>query len=319
MARRYTRDNRGRFASVGATARGGRLKTASGERRATVTRQITAKSGKTISRPKGYTRPAPKDSPATKAPAGRKPKFEKVKHGPGRRVAYIGEGRRINISNTGKDFTATLVGKDGAPRMQRKGLRNITAAKAWGSNPNARGPRLMGGGLNTEASPSATWFRGSRRTGSTVGRPKGYKPQSAARLRAGLYLNRARSVNAKTASRPDIAEQHIPGRFRGQAGKRLDASIDRAVAQVKAAERARLMKPKEQVRAEAVARKAAKDAAAAAKPKRTRTPLSMRTSRAKRILKEREIKISGTYRQWENSRRTQERALAYYAQQGRRR
>lgn len=37
MARKYVRDNRGRFASVGATGRGGRLKTASGKKRATQT------------------------------------------------------------------------------------------------------------------------------------------------------------------------------------------------------------------------------------------------------------------------------------------
>lgn len=37
MARRYTRDNRGRFSSAGATARGGRLATASGNKRATQT------------------------------------------------------------------------------------------------------------------------------------------------------------------------------------------------------------------------------------------------------------------------------------------
>lgn len=36
MARLYTRDNRGRFSSVGATARGGRLATASGNKRAAV-------------------------------------------------------------------------------------------------------------------------------------------------------------------------------------------------------------------------------------------------------------------------------------------
>lgn len=40
MARKYTRDNRGRFASVGATARGGRLRTASGNKRATVKGKI---------------------------------------------------------------------------------------------------------------------------------------------------------------------------------------------------------------------------------------------------------------------------------------
>ena len=37
MARRYARDNRGRFSSTGATARGGRLRTAAGNKRATVT------------------------------------------------------------------------------------------------------------------------------------------------------------------------------------------------------------------------------------------------------------------------------------------
>jgi hypothetical protein len=42
MARRYVRDNRGRFASVGATARGGRLRTEAGNKRATQTRQLAA-------------------------------------------------------------------------------------------------------------------------------------------------------------------------------------------------------------------------------------------------------------------------------------
>lgn len=41
MARRYTRDNRGRFASVGATARGGRLRTAAGNKRATQTERLS--------------------------------------------------------------------------------------------------------------------------------------------------------------------------------------------------------------------------------------------------------------------------------------
>jgi hypothetical protein len=40
MARRYARDNRGRFSTTGATARGGRLRTATGNKRATVTGRI---------------------------------------------------------------------------------------------------------------------------------------------------------------------------------------------------------------------------------------------------------------------------------------
>lgn len=54
MARRYTRDNRGRFASVGATARGGRLKTAAGNKRATQTAKLSGGGPKaTIGKSKG--------------------------------------------------------------------------------------------------------------------------------------------------------------------------------------------------------------------------------------------------------------------------
>ena len=55
MARRYARDNRGRFApkGTGATARGGRLKTAGGNKRQTQTMQASAAPKGTISKPKG--------------------------------------------------------------------------------------------------------------------------------------------------------------------------------------------------------------------------------------------------------------------------
>jgi hypothetical protein len=52
--RTYARDNRGRFASTGATARGGRLKTAAGNKRKTVTaRMAPAKAAGTIGKRKG--------------------------------------------------------------------------------------------------------------------------------------------------------------------------------------------------------------------------------------------------------------------------
>lgn len=56
MARRYARDNRGRFASVGATARGGRLRTESGNTRQTQTRQIRSGGASgTVAKPRGLT------------------------------------------------------------------------------------------------------------------------------------------------------------------------------------------------------------------------------------------------------------------------
>lgn len=180
----------------------------------------------------------------------------------------------------------------------------------------------MGGRLKTEASTRSTWIqqKASARPNGTIAKPKGLKPQSARQLRTGMALNRMRGINAKMANKPDIAQQHIPGRFKGQAGKRLDASIDRAVREVQAANRAKLMKPKEQVRAERAAAQAAKDAAAAAKPKRSRSPESLRTSRAKQVQKRRGMNISNpaawrpesAARMAANAERTQQRALALY-------
>lgn len=63
-----------------------------------------------------------------------------------------------------------------------------------------------------------------------------------------------------------------------------------------------------EIRAAESADKAARNAA---KPKRTRSQASARASRAKSIVTRREQKISGTKRQWENSVRTERRALAF--------
>jgi len=57
MARRYVRDRRGRFATVGATARGGRLTNTSGKRYATETKAIAGAAPKGTLRP-GKRKPA---------------------------------------------------------------------------------------------------------------------------------------------------------------------------------------------------------------------------------------------------------------------
>lgn len=70
--RRYVRDNRGRFATTGATARGGRLKTASGKKRETQTMKVSgAKAAGTISKPKGLKPGTIKAKP--KSSSARKP------------------------------------------------------------------------------------------------------------------------------------------------------------------------------------------------------------------------------------------------------
>jgi hypothetical protein len=74
--RKYTRDNNGRFASTGtgATARGGRLKTASGNKRKTQTAKITgSKTASTVAKPKGL-KPGTLKPKAAAAPKAAKPK-----------------------------------------------------------------------------------------------------------------------------------------------------------------------------------------------------------------------------------------------------
>jgi hypothetical protein len=125
----------------------------------------------------------------------------------------------------------------------------------------------------------------------------------------------------KATGRGDRAEANIKGRFSGQTGKRMDASIDRAVKQVKAANIARFadMKPKGQVKAERAANAEAKRQAAAANPKRVRSAESLRMSRAKQVEKRRGMNISNPAgerqdsagRMAANAARTQQRATAF--------
>ena len=81
MARKYTRDNRGRFASSGsgATARGGRLRTASGNKRKTQTMKAAGAGGAGVMKgkvardPGAMAKAAPKAAPKAKVAKAPKP------------------------------------------------------------------------------------------------------------------------------------------------------------------------------------------------------------------------------------------------------
>jgi len=202
----------------------------------------------------------------------------------------------------------------GTNRLTRDNSGRITSV--GGDGATARGGRLRTASGKQRATQTAR-ISGGRAAGTTA-KPRGLKPESSRKLKTGVAVNRMRSINERMGNRPDIAEQNIRGRFRGQAGKRLDASIDRAVKQVKAAQNTALMKPKAQVKAERAAAAEAKRQAAAAKPKRTRTPESLRMSRAKQIEKRRSIttnpageRASSAAKMAANAARTQERATAF--------
>jgi hypothetical protein len=212
----------------------------------------------------------------------------------------------------------------GVNRLTRDNAGKITSVGGEGAT--ARGGRLKTAAGNKRAMQTAK-VSGGRPAGTMKGKIKrdpgaaskvGQQAKPAARSNIG-------SVGAKLAARDkatgrgDRAESNIKGRFSGQAGKRMDASIDRAVKQVKTANLARLMKPKEQVKAERAANAEAKRQAAAAKPKRVRSVESQRMSRAKQVEKRRSMNISNPAgerqdsagRMAANAARTQQRATAF--------
>jgi hypothetical protein len=311
MARRYTRDNRGRFASVGATARGGRLATAAGNKRATVkaspgiaTRMSSAPKG-TVGKTRSARFSQHVDRPLADRPAY-KQRFNDQKAAIQQRKAP----REMNL----EQFARQTGGK-----TRLDGMSNAIEVSRQPHGRTKAGDRRNGArtaALNKEIADTKAAYGAAIKSGKikapvdslarkAQGHPDNPAVQAAQRI---LAKNAARKAAA--ASRADTASVNIP--MRGARGRALDRDISRAVKEVKAAEIARLMKPKAQVRAERAARAEANRQAAAAKPKRVRSADSLRVSRAKRILKEREIKTSGTLRQWEQSKRTQERALAFY-------
>jgi hypothetical protein len=138
MTRRYVRDNRGRFASVGATARGGRLATASGKKRATQTERIAGgKSAGTIGKPRGLRPGSIKPKPAarpTMSGKGRAPasrlggvnsdnyKYNKMGY-----VASPAERSKMYARDRRREKTEALsaAAQAGRRRAERRAARNV--------------------------------------------------------------------------------------------------------------------------------------------------------------------------------------------------
>ena len=331
MARRYTRDNRGRFSSTGATARGGRLRTAAGNKRATQTTKISgSKASGTVAKPKGLkpgaikvksqvssARQAATDRLKVKTQARRAMRADRASVvTPGQRSRLeAGKGTTMKsarpTSTVARPRTVGNTQEQVASRVQRKTAANkenlavITRSQRTGATQGRQYERALKRQATLERAQNFL------KTGQLPGRDNSISAQR------NLRQAKARLAAKNSArQRGDTASVNIP--MRGARGRALDRDISNAVKQTQAAKMAALMKPKAQVRAERAARAESNRAAQAAKPKRTRTPESLRVSRAKRVLKEREMKTTGTLRQWEQSKRTQERALAFYKSKGKR-
>lgn len=129
MARRYVRDNRGRFASVGATARGGRLRTAAGNKRKTQTMRSNAAPKSTVAKPKGLKPNSIKPKAVASKPTRRFRPGE-LMNANGRPVNTMAKPRKgqnpfINGSTTVKDRTSRLANAKTAAEFARKRGHNV--------------------------------------------------------------------------------------------------------------------------------------------------------------------------------------------------
>lgn len=206
MARRYSRDNRGRFASggTGATARGGRLKTASGNKRAT---QTTKAAG---AKPSGTVAGKVKRNPAAAGKIGQAkaaaPRATKRKA-----IGAISEAKAGRIINR---IDANRPGLRKATGSARKTQNSIRTQRKATDFALAAGTRARKQGKSLSVNESLQ--RGVKNAAA-----KSRKSPTAA---------------TPAASRPDRAASNIP--MRGARGRALNAEISRNVNAQKTADRA---------------------------------------------------------------------------------
>ena len=228
MARKYSRDNRGRFASSGsgATARGGRLRTATGNKRATQTSQMAAapragtvgKGGKA----RGSVKPAATVKP-TQAPGSRikAPKVggvsrarlsgQKMNEGAGKR-GKARQQRQQTMAIQRQMIGRIKPGKSAEPLSTggtlaaRASLRRARAKAGPGASPAQRGAvKRAGTYLKASKERNRTAVKGAASRG-TVGKPKGLK-QGAVTARV-----KARAAASKPVKKVDTSMNAVKAR-----------------------------------------------------------------------------------------------------------
>lgn len=229
--RRYVRDAKGRFASkgAGATARGGRLKTASGKKRATQTMKVSgAKAAGTISKPKGL---KPQSS-------------QKLKTG-------VATSR---LKATAKRSETTVMGSSRVPAAQRPGsmtstlrstLRNLAQADARRireieaiTGQPVRAPRRAPAGQGaTVRAPGRRSVSGTLRDNlrglaqsdarTTRGMADLAKSKPAGVIKGGTSRKALPAAKAKkAASKPKTSRRAVIGKISEAKASRIVARID---------------------------------------------------------------------------------------------
>lgn len=239
MARRYTRDKRGRFASVGATARGGRLRTAAGNKRATQTAMIKGgPASGTIGKPKGLKPGAIKAKPAVKSSARRADRAEAnipMRGARGRRLdAEI--TRNVNAQNAQERAADKARNRQAKTEVSRaKKLRDAhigSIAKAKGLSKGQVESALKAQPASTQIKALKNWVKVNR----AAAKPAAAKPGASAPARRRGAVGKiddakaGRIIGRIDANRPGLRRVSGSARKTANAIKTQRKAVDFALA-----------------------------------------------------------------------------------------
>ena len=247
MARRYVRDNRGRFATTGATARGGRLRTASGNKRKAQTMKAAT----------GEPRRGTIKRSTIKARRTEKPKVSSAREQATNRLKLRTAAKRRLIADRGSVIPAQPKArriraqrpastvakprtKGNDPRTVARRVDRKAAVNQANINQIVRYERTgatQGGQYQRALKTQATLKRAQdfTRTGRLPGRDNSIKAQRERRA-ASQRLAAKNAERRAARQRGDTASVNVP--MRGSRGRRLDAEISRNVTQQRTAKRA---------------------------------------------------------------------------------
>jgi len=207
--RKYVRDNRGRFATTGATARGGRLKTKSGKKRATQT--VKAKTG---GKPSGAIKGKIKRDPGAAKPAAAKPAAakRKSKKVSADKVSRIADRlNKVSTTTGARQGVKALNRAQVAVRAKRFLSRKAGGVSALNSSGASRADKIKSvqSSINTRIKYS-TQKPNRNKPGrfNDLGQSSlRAKNKAAEKLATGGSLNRASNIRAQVKN---TAEQNMP-------------------------------------------------------------------------------------------------------------
>lgn len=251
MARRYARDNRGRFSSTGATARGGRLRTAAGNKRATQTTKLSGgKSSGTVAKPKGLKPAEVKAKPQVSS--ARQAATDRLKVKTQTRRAMRAD--RASVVTPGQQ--SRLEAGKGATMKGARPTSTVAKPRTTGNTKQQVQSRVERKLAAEKAKMNV--INRAERVGATQGnqRERSYKRQvtlerAQAFLATGKLPGKDNSIAAQrnlrqakerlaarnaARQRGDTASVNIP--MRGARGQALDREISRNIAQQRTQERA---------------------------------------------------------------------------------